>query len=41
MQGIEKEKMLEKNFITIKEYDAMKLPLKIKNMIVKIKISIE
>lgn len=33
--------MLEKNFTTIKEYDGMKLPLKIKNMIVKIKISIE
>ena len=28
--------MLEKKFITIKEYDAMKLPLKIKNMIVKL-----
>lgn len=38
MQGIERNKMLEKNFCNIKDYDAMKLPLKLKNMIAKIQI---
>lgn len=41
MQGTERYKMLEESFAIIKEYDAIKLSLRIKHMIAKVNTSIQ